>query len=103
MTEAAVPGRRASIRARLPLYRKPTILGLSIFGYVLFAWLMLILPRTPDFDSLPGFDSYAYWNVDLFHPYTAALGTLGSFTYSPAFALAVSPAHLLSFDLFFLI
>jgi hypothetical protein len=103
MTETPLPGLRATIAARLPLYRKPAILGLSIFGYVLFAWLMLILPRTPNFDSLPGFDSYAYWNVDPFHPYTAALGTLGSFTYSPAFALAASPAHLLSFDLFFLI
>jgi hypothetical protein len=97
------PGLRARIRARLPLYRKPTILGLSIFGYVLFAWLMLIVPGTPNFKSLVGFDSFAYWNVDAFHPYEAPLGTIGSFTYSPVVALIASPAHLLSFGLFFVL
>jgi hypothetical protein len=91
------------LRARLPLYRKPTILGLSIFGYLLFAWLMLIVPGYPSFNSIVGFDSFAYWNVDALHPYGAALGTVGSFTYSPAFALAVSPAHLLPFGLFFVL
>lgn len=91
------------LRARLPLYRKPTILGLSIFGYLLFAWLMLIVPSYPSFTSIVGFDSFAYWNVNAFHPYEAALGTVGSFTYSPAFALAVSPAHLLPFALFFVL
>jgi hypothetical protein len=91
------------LRARLPLYRKPTILGLSIFGYLLFAWLMLIVPGYPSFNSIVGFDSFAYWNVDALHPYGAGLGTVGSFTYSPAFALAVSPAHLLPFGLFFVL
>jgi hypothetical protein len=91
------------IRARLPIYRKPTILGLSIFGYLLFAWLMLIVPSYPSFDGIVGFDSFAYWNVDAMHPYGAALGTAGSFTYSPAFALAASPAHLLPFGLFFVL
>ena len=103
MTTQAAPTLSSRIGARLPIYRKPAILGLSILGYLIFAWLMLIVPRRPDFDSLVGFDSFAYWNVDPFHPYTAALGTLGSFTYSPAFALVASPAHLVSFDLFFLI
>lgn len=103
MTVEAAPTPQSRIRARLPLYRKPTILGLSIFGYVLFAWLMLVVPGRPGFRSIVGFDSFAYWNVDPFHPYDAALGTLGSFTYSPAFALAASPAHLISFALFFFI
>ena len=103
MTTQAAPTLSSSIRARLPIYRKPAILGLSILGYLIFAWLMLIVPRRSDFDSMIGFDSFAYWNVDPFHPYTAALGTLGSFTYSPAFALVASPSHLVSFDLFFLI
>ena len=91
------------IRARLPIYRKPTILGLSIFGYVLFGWLMLIVPGTPHFKSLVGFDSFAYWNVNALHPYDAPLGTIGSFTYSPVIALIASPAHLLSFGLFFVL
>jgi hypothetical protein len=103
VTTQAAPTFSSRIRARLPIYRKPAILGLSILGYLIFAWLMLIVPRRSDFDSMVGFDSFAYWNVDPFHPYTAALGTLGSFTYSPAFALVASPAHLVSFDLFFLI
>jgi hypothetical protein len=90
-------------RNRLRRYRNPTILGLSITGYLVFAWLMLIVPGSPNFTSVVGFDSFAYWNVDTLHPYGAALGTLGSFTYSPAFALAVSPSHQLSFQLFFVL
>jgi len=103
MTGAGAGSLRARIAGRLPLYRKPTILGLSIFGYVLFAWLMLAVPGTPNFKSIVGFDSFAYWNVDAFHPYNAALGTIGSFTYSPALALVASPAHLLPFGLFFVL
>jgi hypothetical protein len=94
---------RRSPAARLSIYRKPAILGASIAGYLVFFWLMVIVPRAPDFRSIVGFDSYAYWNVDAFHPYTAALGTIGSFTYSPAFALAVSPGHLLPFGAFYLV
>jgi hypothetical protein len=103
VTSQAAPTSLSRIRARLPLYRKPTILGLSIFGYVLFAWLMLIVPGAPHFKSLVGFDSFAYWNVDAFHPYEAPLGTIGSFTYSPVVALIASPAHLLSFGVFFVL
>lgn len=106
MIEAAgarPPSRAAAIRARLPLYRKPLVLGLSILGLVLFAWLMLVVPGTPNFRSIVGFDSYAYWSVDPFHPYQAALGTAGSFTYSPAFALVFSPFHALPFGVFFVL
>ena len=103
MTVQAIRTGAQRVRARLALYRKPTILGLSIFGYLLFAWLMLIVPGYASFDSVVGFDSFAYWNVNALHPYGAALGTIGSFTYSPAFALAVSPAHLVPFALFFVL
>ena len=82
MSGATALGPWARIRARLPIYRKPVILGLSIFGYVLFAWLMLVVPASPHFSGVVGFDSFAYWNVDAIHPYTAPLGTIGSFTYS---------------------
>jgi hypothetical protein len=99
----AVSNSRPSARDRLALYRKPTILGLSIAGYFIFFWLMIIVPSAPNFQSMVGFDSYAYWAVDAFHPYAAALGTIGSFTYSPAFALAASPVHLLPFGFFFLL
>jgi hypothetical protein len=103
MTVASPAVLLAAIRARLPLYRKPAILGLSIFGYVLFAWLMLIVPASPNFQSFVGFDSVAYWHVDPFQPYGIPLGEFGSFTYSPAFALAVSPTHLLPFGAFFVL
>jgi hypothetical protein len=99
----AVGERRAELAARLGLYRKPTLLGLSILGLLIFGWLMLIVPGTPNFRSLVGFDSYAYWSVSPFHPYEAPLGTAGSFTYSPAFALVFSPAHLLPFGVFFVL
>ena len=93
----------ADLRARLSIYRKPTILGLSIFGYVLFAWLMLVVPGTPNFRSVVGFDSFAYWYVDPFHPYAAALGSIGSFTYSPAFAMVMAPLHVLPFGAFYVV
>jgi hypothetical protein len=96
-------GLRARFRARLPLYRKPAVLGFSIFGLALFAWLMLIVPGESTFQSLVGYDSFAYWYVDPFHPYLVSLGGLGSFTYSPAFALALSPTHFLSFGEFFVL
>lgn len=93
----------AFLRARLPLYRKPVILGLSLFGYVLFAWLMLVVPAAPHFQSMVGFDSFAYWYSAPLHPYDAPLGTLGSYTYSPAFVQALSPLHLLPFGVFFVL
>jgi hypothetical protein len=98
-----LPGLGAAVRARLPLYRKPAVLGFSVFGLVLFAWLMLIVPGTPTFQSIVGFDSFAYWNVSVLHPYEAPLGTAGAFTYSPVFALVFAPVHLLSFQVFFVL
>jgi hypothetical protein len=91
----------SALRARLPIYRRPVIVGLSGLGLVLFAWLMLYVPRLPSFNSIVGFDSFAYWNVDTAHPYSAALGTAGAFTYSPAFALVASLTHVLPFGLFY--
>ncbi|HEX7490224.1 MAG TPA: glycosyltransferase family 87 protein [Candidatus Limnocylindrales bacterium] len=91
----------AAVRARLPVYRKPVILGLSVFGCVLLAWLLFILPASPTFKSKVGFDAYAYWVVDPLHPYLVKLGELGSFTYSPAFAQILGPVHLLPFYVFF--
>ena len=101
MTFDSTPALQARIGTRLAPYLRPAMLGLSIFGFVLFAWLMLVVPGRPDSRELFGFDSYAYWRVDAFHPYAIALGTYGSFTYSPAIALVAAPARLLPFGLFF--
>jgi hypothetical protein len=103
MTVATPPALLAAIRARLPLYRKPAIQALSIVGYGFFAWLMLVVPASSTFQSFVGYDSVAYWHVDPLQPYLTPLGALGSFTYSPAFALAISPLHFLSFGAFFVV
>ncbi|MGA3057486.1 MAG: glycosyltransferase family 87 protein [Candidatus Limnocylindrales bacterium] len=103
MTGESLSSLGARIRTRLPLYRKPLTLGFSGFGLVLFAWLMLIVPGTPHFQSLVGFDSFAYWYAAPLHPYDAPLGTVGSYTYSPAFVQALSPLHLLPFGVFFVL
>jgi Glycosyltransferase family 87 len=100
--EAVRAVRYPALRARLRLYRKPLFVGLSGAGYVVLAWLLLVAPTSKNFHSLVGFDSYAYWAVSPFHPYDAALGTFGSFTYSPAAALAFAPAHLIPFNWYFL-
>ncbi len=34
-----------------------------------------------------GFDAWAYWSVQLPHPYEVAVGSLGAFTYSPPMAM----------------
>jgi hypothetical protein len=99
---AAPAVRRPGLRARLAIYRKPVLVGLSAAGYVLLAWLLLIVPMAKGFNSFVGFDSYAYWAVSPFHPYDAALGTVGSFTYSPAAALVFAPASLVPFNWFYL-
>ena len=75
---------------RLPIYKKPVFMGLSAAGLIVYIWMIFIQPTSPNFHSMVGFDSYAYWYVNPFHPYVAPLGSLSSFTYSPAFAL-VSP------------
>ena len=101
--EAVRTVRYPALRARLRIYRNPVVVGFSGFGYVLLAWLLLIVPMMKGFDSFVGFDSIAYWAVSPFHPYAAPLGTVASFTYSPAAALAFAPAHLIPFNWFYLL
>jgi hypothetical protein len=93
----------AALRARLPLYRRPALIGFSIVGLGLFAWLMLYVPGMPTYRSIVGFDSFAYWYADPFRPYAAALGTAGSYTYSPAFTQILGPFHALPFEFFFVL
>jgi len=96
----AGPGGRSALRARLRLYRDPLILGFSGFGIVLMGWLLLIVGPA---QGTIGFDSYAYWIVSPQHPYAVPLGEVGSFTYTPAAALAFAPAHNLSFGAFYIL
>ncbi len=101
MTAQSTPAAgRSPLRARLALYRNPLVVGCSGFGVVLLGWLLLVVGPA---QGTIGFDAYAYWAVPVLHPYGAPLGTVGSFTYSPAVALAFAPAHLLSFGAFYVV
>jgi hypothetical protein len=66
--------------------------GLLFAGY-LFA---VVAPRA----GTVGFDAYAYWTLDLEHPYRLAAGALGAFTYTPVAARLFAPAAMLSWPAF---
>lgn len=48
-------------------------------------------------------DSYAYWNVDLANPWSAQVGAIGAFMYSPVVALLFAPFHALPYSVFFVV
>lgn len=100
MVPAQAPrGARAALRRRWPIYRRPLWVGFSALGVVLLVWLFVTASAVPG--AKIGFDLYAYWNVNPFHAYDNPLGSLGSFTYSPAAALVFAPAHLIPFEAFY--
>jgi hypothetical protein len=77
---SAIPARPSGTDVR----RRALIHGLTAAGLLFAAYLFAITaPKVGTF----GYDAFAYWNVQLPHPYTVALGGLGSFLYSPAIAL----------------
>jgi Glycosyltransferase family 87 len=47
-----------------------------------------------------GADAYAYWIVNLDHPYSMPIGAIGAFPYSPVVARLFAPASLLSWPVF---
>jgi hypothetical protein len=68
--------------------------GLAVAGLLFAAYLFVIV--APQAQTV-GFDAYAYWAVDLGHPYARVAGELGAFPYTPVAARAFAPASLLSF------
>jgi hypothetical protein len=65
-------------------YGRPVGLGLVIAGLMFCAYVFLVTaPATQTF----GYDAFAYWSVTLPEPYAVPVGALGSFNYSPAFAM----------------
>jgi hypothetical protein len=70
--------------------------GLSVVGVIVFGWFAIAEP------FIIGIDSYAYWSVDLAHPYarstTATL--IGGFMYSPVAAQVASVFNLLPWGVF---
>lgn len=71
--------------------------GLAIGGLLFAAYLFVVV--APAAGTL-GFDAFAYWSVDLAHPYSHVAGELGAFTYSPVAARMFAPAALLSWPAF---
>jgi hypothetical protein len=69
-----------------------TVAGLLFAGYLFF----VIAPST----QTVGFDAFAYWHLDIEHPYTQAAGALGAFTYTPVAARLFAPAALLPWTTF---
>lgn len=88
-TSPTVPDRRfIDLAGR---YAAPARLGLSVGGAILAIGLFVI-------GGHPGFDLFAYWNVDPADPYGAAQG-FGAFHYSPPLAVAFLPLKILPWPL----
>lgn len=70
--------------ARPGLRRRALVHGLIASGLLFLAYLFVIV--APQVQTV-GYDAWAYWSVQLPHPYNVPLGGLGSFLYSPPIAL----------------
>ncbi|MCY7419735.1 MAG: hypothetical protein LH650_14830, partial [Chloroflexi bacterium] len=64
--------------------KRAALHGLVIGGLAFLLYTFAIAaPRS----GTVGFDAWAYWSVQLPHPYEVAVGSLGAFTYSPPMAM----------------
>ncbi len=71
--------------------------GLAIGGLLFAGYLFGVVAPSA---GTVGFDVFAYWSVDLAHPYSHIAGELGAFTYSPVAARLFAPAALLPWPAF---
>ena len=84
----------AGVAGRLsPGLRRAVRDGLGLAGLLFAGYLFAVVG--PQAGTL-GFDAYAYWRVDIEHPYRLSAGALGAFTYTPVAARLFSPATNLS-------
>jgi hypothetical protein len=67
--------------------QKALLHGATLAGLLFLAYVFVVL--APQVRTV-GYDAWAYWNVQLPHPYSVSLGGLGAFPYSPPVALAAS-------------
>ena len=66
------------------LARRAALHGLVVGGLAFLVYTFAVAaPRI----GTVGFDAWAYWSVQLPHPYEVAVGSLGAFTYSPPMAM----------------
>ena len=71
--------------------------GLAVAGLLFAAYLFAVVaPRAQTF----GFDAFAYWSLDIEHPYTQGAGSFGAFTYTPVAARLFAPAGILPWHTF---
>jgi len=71
--------------------------GLTLGGLIFAAFLIFIVGPQ---EQTVGFDAWAYWSVDVEHPYRLGAGALGAFPYSPVMVRLFAPASLLSWPTF---
>jgi hypothetical protein len=71
--------------------------GLTIAGLLFAGYLFVVI--APSAQTV-GFDAFAYWHLDIEHPYALSAGDFGAFTYTPAAARLFAPAALLSWPAF---
>ena len=85
--------RRGLDEARLRAIRD----GLTLAGLIFAAFLLFVVGPQ---EHTVGFDAWAYWSVDVEHPYRLGAGALGAFPYSPVMVRLFAPASLLSWSSF---
>jgi hypothetical protein len=71
--------------------------GLIVAGLLFSAYLFLVI--APGAGTV-GFDAFAYWRLDLDHPYGLAAGAFGAFAYTPVMARLFAPASAASWPAF---
>ena len=71
--------------------------GLAIAGLLFAGYLFLVVAPAA---GTVGFDAFAYWSVNLEHPYRLVAGQLGAFPYTPVAARLFAPAALLPWPTF---
>jgi len=71
--------------------------GLMVAGLIFAVYLFVIVAPN---EQTVGFDAWAYWSLNVEHPYRLAAGALGAFPYSPVMARLFAPAGLLAWPTF---
>jgi hypothetical protein len=84
-------------RGLTPARRRALLHGLVISGLLLDAAVLAVGLGSR---HTVGADAFAYWSLDIAHPYTAGVGAAGAFLYSPVIARLFAPAALLSWPTF---
>jgi hypothetical protein len=94
----------ASIRAGIeravdarPIARRAVRDGLILAGLMFATYLFVVVAPSA---GTVGFDAFAYWRVDLQHPYAAPAGVFAAFPYTPVIARVFAPAALVAWPTF---